>query len=62
MVAQAYRYASATLRSLLCQQIIYMTVWGWLIFVWVPGPLVIGGAAIVVLSRLYLLRPQMHAR
>ena len=28
MVAQAHRYASATLGPFLCQQISYMTVWG----------------------------------
>jgi len=56
MVAQAHRYASAaTLGPFLYQQIIYMTLFGWLIFGQVPGWLVVGGAAIVVLSGLYLL-------
>ena len=63
MVAQAHRYASAaTLGPFLYQQIIYMVVWGWLIFGQVPGPLVVGGGAIVVLSGLYLLWLEMHRR
>ncbi len=63
MVAQAHRYASAaTLGPFLYQQIIYMTLWGWLIFGQVPGLLVVGGAAIVVLSGLYLLWLEMKRR
>jgi drug/metabolite transporter (DMT)-like permease len=60
MVAQAHRYASAaTLGPFLYQQIIYMTLWGWLVFGQVPGALVVGGAAVVVLSGLYLLALEM---
>ncbi len=61
MVAQAHRYASAaTLAPFLYQQIIYMTLLGWLVFGQVPGLLVIGGAAIVVASGLYLLWLEMR--
>ena len=63
MVAQAHRYASAaTLAPFLYQQIIYMTLLGWLVFGQVPGLLVIGGAAVVVASGLYLLWLEMRPR
>lgn len=63
MVAQAHRYASAaTLGPFLYQQIIYMTLLGWLVFGQAPGLLVVGGAAIVVLSGLYLLWLEMKRR
>lgn len=53
--AQAHRYASAaTLGPFLYQQILYMALFGWLVFAQVPGLLAAGGAAAVVLSRLYL--------
>lgn len=56
MVTQAHRYASAAvLGPFLYQQIIYMTLFGWLIFGHVPDAAVIGGASIVVASGLYLL-------
>ncbi len=56
MVTQAHRYASAAvLGPFLYQQIIYMTLFGWLIFGHVPDAAVIGGATIVVASGLYLL-------
>lgn len=56
MVTQAHRYASAAvLGPFLYQQIIYMTLFGWLIFGHVPDAAVVGGAAIVVASGLYLL-------
>jgi drug/metabolite transporter (DMT)-like permease len=56
MVTQAHRYASAAvLGPFLYQQIIYMTLFGWLIFGHVPDVAVIGGASIVVASGLYLL-------
>lgn len=61
MVAQAHRYASAaTLGPFLYQQIIYMTLLGWLVFGQVPGLLVIVGAAVVVTSGLYLLWLEMR--
>ena len=60
MVAQAHRYASAaTLAPFLYQQIIYMTLLGWLVFGQVPGLLVVIGALVVVLSGLYLLWLEM---
>ena len=63
MVAQAHRYASAaTLGPFLYQQIIYMTLLGWLVFGQVPGLLVVGGAVVVVLSGLYLLWLEMKRR
>jgi drug/metabolite transporter (DMT)-like permease len=56
MATQAHRYASAAvLGPFLYQQIIYMTLFGWLIFGHVPDPAVIGGATVVVASGLYLL-------
>lgn len=56
MATQAHRYASAAvLGPFLYQQIIYMTLFGWLIFGHVPDAAVIGGASIVVASGLYLL-------
>jgi drug/metabolite transporter (DMT)-like permease len=55
-VAQAHRYATAaTLGPFLYQQILYMTLLGWLVFAHVPDALVIAGAAVVVASGLYLL-------
>jgi drug/metabolite transporter (DMT)-like permease len=63
MVAQAHRYASAaTLGPFLYQQIIYMTLLGGLVFGQVPGLPVVGGAAVVVLSGLYLLWLEMKRR
>ena len=56
MVAQAHRYASAAvLGPFLYQQIIYMALFGWLVFGHVPDAAVVGGSAIVVASGLYLL-------
>ena len=56
MVTQAHRYASAAvLGPFLYQQIIYMTLFGWLVFGHVPDAAVVGGAAVVVASGLYLL-------
>jgi len=55
LVAQAHRYATAaTLGPYLYQQILYMTLLGWLVFAQVPDGLVIAGAAVVVASGLYL--------
>ena len=54
--AQAHRFASAAvLGPFLYQQIIYMTLGGWLVFGQVPGHTVLLGAGIVVASGLYLL-------
>ena len=55
-VALAHRHASAAvLGPFLYQQILYMTVWGWLVFNQVPDAFVVAGALVVVTSGLYLL-------
>jgi drug/metabolite transporter (DMT)-like permease len=55
-MAKAHRYASAAvLGPFLYQQIVYMTLWGWLLFRQVPDALVIAGAGVVVSSGLVLL-------
>lgn len=60
-VAKAHRYASAaTLSPFLYQQIIYMTLWGWLLFGQWPDAFVAAGAAIVVASGLALLWMEMR--
>lgn len=54
--ALAHRYATAAvLGPFLYQQIIYMSLGGWLIFGQIPDAPVVLGAGIVVLSGLYLL-------
>jgi drug/metabolite transporter (DMT)-like permease len=63
LVAQAHRYASAAvLGPFLYQQIVYMTLFGWLVFGQVPGVMVVAGAAVVVASGLYLLWLEMKRR
>jgi drug/metabolite transporter (DMT)-like permease len=60
-VASAHRYASAAvLGPFLYQQIIYMTLWGWLVFNQVPDAIVVAGAAVVIGSGLYLLWQEMR--
>ncbi len=55
-VAQAHRHASAAvLGPFLYQQILYMSLWGWLIFGQVPDAFVVAGALVVVASGLSLL-------
>ena len=55
-VACAHRYASAAvLGPFLYQQIIYMTLMGWLVFDQVPDLAVVLGDVVVVASGLYLL-------
>jgi drug/metabolite transporter (DMT)-like permease len=62
-VTQAHRYASAAvLGPFLYQQIIYMALWGWLLFAQVPDAFVIAGAVVVVASGLYLLWLEMRPR
>ena len=62
-VTQAHRYASAAiLGPFLYQQILYMTLWGWLLFAQVPDGFVIAGASVVVASGLYLLWLEMRGR
>ena len=54
--AQAHRFASAAvLGPFLYQQILYMTLGGWLVFDQVPDHAVLLGAGVVVASGLYLL-------
>jgi len=55
-LAHAHRFAPAsTLAPFLYQQILYMTLLGFLVFGDVPGTAVIGGAGIVIASGMYLL-------
>ncbi len=55
-MAMAHRYASAAvLGPYMYQQILYMTLWGWLVFNQVPDAFVVAGALVVVASGLYLL-------
>ena len=62
-VAQAHRYASAaTLGPFLYQQIVYMTLGGWLVFSQVPDALVLVGAGVVVASGLFLLWVEVRGR
>jgi drug/metabolite transporter (DMT)-like permease len=62
-VTQAHRYASAAiLGPFLYQQILYMTLWGWLLFAQVPDGFVIAGAVVVVASGLYLLWLELRGR
>ena len=59
--AQAHRYASAAvLGPFIYQQIIYMGLFGWLVFGHVPDVLVVVGAAIVVGSGLFLLYRELR--
>jgi len=60
-VALAHRYASAAvLGPFLYQQILYMALWGWLVFSQVPDAFVVAGALVVVASGLYLLWLEMR--
>lgn len=62
-VAQAHRHASAAvLGPFLYQQILYMTLWGWLVFGQVPDAPVVAGGVVVVASGLYLLWLEMRRR
>jgi drug/metabolite transporter (DMT)-like permease len=62
-VARAHRYASAAaLGPFLYQQILYMTLGGWLVFGQVPDRFVVAGAAVVVASGLVLLWLEMRRR
>jgi drug/metabolite transporter (DMT)-like permease len=63
LVALAHRYASAaTLGPFLYQQIVYMTLLGWLVFGQVPDALVVAGALVVVASGLSLLWVELRSR
>ena len=62
-VAKAHRHASAAvLAPFLYQQIIYMALWGWLVFAQVPDAFVVAGSLVVVSSGLYLLWLEMRHR
>jgi drug/metabolite transporter (DMT)-like permease len=62
-VAQAHRHASAALLGpFLYQQILYMTLWGLLVFAQVPDTFVVAGALVVVASGLYLLWLELRRR
>jgi drug/metabolite transporter (DMT)-like permease len=62
-VARAHRHASAAvLGPFLYQQILYMTLAGWLVFGQVPDAFVIAGALVVVASGLYLLWLELRRR
>lgn len=63
LLAMAHRYAPAsTLAPFLYQQILYMALFGYLVFGSVPDPAVWLGAAIVVGSGLYLFARERRAR
>jgi drug/metabolite transporter (DMT)-like permease len=62
-VATAHRYASAAvLGPFIYQQIIYMVLWGWLLFGQWPDSFVVAGALVVVSSGLYLLWLELQRR
>jgi drug/metabolite transporter (DMT)-like permease len=62
-VAMAHRHASAAvLGPFLYQQILYMTLWGWLVFGQVPDAAVVAGALVVVASGLALLALELRRR
>jgi drug/metabolite transporter (DMT)-like permease len=62
-VAMAHRHAAASLLGpFLYQQILYMTLWGWLVFHQVPDAFVVAGALVVVASGLVLLWLEMRRR
>ncbi len=61
-LALAHRYASAAvLGPFFYQQIIYMTLWGWLLFDQVPDRAVVAGSLIVIVSGLYLLWRELRS-
>jgi drug/metabolite transporter (DMT)-like permease len=56
LLAVAHRFAPASvLAPFLYQQVLWMTLFGWLVFGDVPGLTVIAGTAVVVASGLYLI-------
>ena len=63
LVAKAHRYATAaTLGPFLYQQILYMTLLGWLVFSQIPDAWVVEGAVVVVASGLALLWVEVRGR
>jgi drug/metabolite transporter (DMT)-like permease len=62
-VATAHRYASAAfLGPFLYQQILYMTLGGWVVFGQIPDSAVAVGAVIVVFSGMFLLWQEMRTK
>jgi drug/metabolite transporter (DMT)-like permease len=63
LLAMAHRYAPAsTLAPFLYQQVLYMALFGYLVFGDVPDKEVWVGAAIVIASGLYLFARERHGR
>ena len=63
LLALAHRYAPAsTLAPFLYQQILYMALFGYLVFGSVPDPAVWIGATVVILSGLYLFARERRGR
>jgi drug/metabolite transporter (DMT)-like permease len=63
LLAVAHRFAPASvLGPFLYQQILWMTLFGWLVFGDVPGVPVVAGTAVVIASGLYLLARERGAR
>jgi drug/metabolite transporter (DMT)-like permease len=63
LLALAHRYAPAsTLAPFLYQQILYMALFGYLVFGSVPDPAVWLGATVVILSGLYLFARERRGR
>lgn len=59
--ARAHQYAPAVvLAPFGYQQLLYMTMWGWLLFAQIPAPAVILGAGLIVASGLFLLWEQQR--
>jgi len=59
--AMAHRHATAAvLAPFLYQQILYMVLWGWLVFDQMPDAFVVAGALVVVGSGLWLLLPELR--
>lgn len=62
-LALAHRYAPATtIAPFLYQQVIYMAIFGYVVFGDVPGPSLWAGAAIVIASGLYLFARERASR
>ena len=62
-LAMAHRHASAAvLGPFIYQQILYMVLWGWLVFGQVPDAFVVAGGLVVVASGLVLLGLELRRR
>ena len=61
-LAAAHRFAPASvLAPFLYQQVLWMTLFGWLVFGDVPGTAVVLGTAVVIASGLYLILRERRA-